>query len=101
MFCTKKRLQWCIKVLAVVSIIGVYFIVLLRESFAAWESTSLSSITTTSVGLTNRDEVKSLQIVHCKFVCFYVEYGMGFGMLNYENKTKYTIKIIIIHVMSP
>lgn len=68
MFCTKKRLQWCIKVLAVVSIIGIYFIVLLRESFAAWESTSLSSITTTSVGLTNgknafdsnRDEVKSL-----------------------------------------
>lgn len=43
---TKKRLHLCLKILLIVSIIGVYFIVLLRESFAAWES----SVPTTAIG---------------------------------------------------
>lgn len=42
--CTKKRLQLCLKILLIVSVIGIYFIVLLRESFAAWESSSLSTV---------------------------------------------------------
>lgn len=42
-FCTRKRLQLCLKILLILSIIGVYFIVLLRESFAAWESSSIPS----------------------------------------------------------
>ncbi|XP_055295890.1 carbohydrate sulfotransferase 11 isoform X2 [Sitodiplosis mosellana] len=46
--CTKKRLQLCLKVLLIVSVIGIYFIVLLRESFAAWESSSLSTVSMTS-----------------------------------------------------
>lgn len=41
--CTKKRLQLYLKILLIVSVIGIYFVVLLRESFAAWESSSLSA----------------------------------------------------------
>lgn len=37
--CSKKNIQLCIKVLVLASIIGLYFVLLLRESFAAWEST--------------------------------------------------------------
>lgn len=36
---SKKNVQLCIKVLVLASIVGLYFIVLLRESFAAWETT--------------------------------------------------------------
>lgn len=38
--CTKKRLQLYLKILLIVSVIGIYFVVLLRESFAAWESSA-------------------------------------------------------------
>lgn len=41
--CTKKRLQLYLKILLIVSVIAIYFVVLLRESFAAWESSSLSA----------------------------------------------------------
>ncbi|XP_031622900.1 carbohydrate sulfotransferase 11 [Contarinia nasturtii] len=51
--CTKKRLHFCLKILLIVSIIGIYFIVLLRESFAAWESSSLSTVPMTSAAVKN------------------------------------------------
>lgn len=36
---TKKGYQLCIKLILFIVVIAIYFIVLLRESFAAWEST--------------------------------------------------------------
>lgn len=51
--CTRKRLQLCLKILLIVSVIGIYFIVLLRESFAAWESSSVSSVPIAATALKN------------------------------------------------
>lgn len=51
--CTKKRLQLCLKIALIVSVIGIYFIVLLRESFAAWESSSLTTAPVASVAVKN------------------------------------------------
>lgn len=41
--CAKKRFQPFIKLLLIIAIIGIYFIVLLRESFAAWELTKIKN----------------------------------------------------------
>lgn len=65
MFVSRKRLQLFLKVLLAVSVIGVYFIVLLRESFAAWESTSTASILSTSDALAKVKNGIADQVINC------------------------------------
>lgn len=42
--CSKKRLQIILKLLLLIIVVGLYFAILLRESFAAWESTKSKAI---------------------------------------------------------
>lgn len=41
--CAKKRFQPFIKLILIIAVIGIYFIVLLRESLAAWELTKVKN----------------------------------------------------------
>lgn len=75
MFVSKKRMQLALKVLLIASVIGVYFIVLLRETFAAWESTSTPSILSTSDALAKvkngiADQVINFIVFECLLFLF-------------------------------
>lgn len=86
--CTKKRLQLCLKIALIVSVIGIYFIVLLRESFAAWESSSLTTAPVASVAVKN-------------VIIGGSNSGGGGGMSHLDDEVKYYVfqyRFIVCHL---
>lgn len=61
-FCAKRRFQICLKCLIVIMVIGIYFIILLRESIAALEVTNRQQNSLTEVVRRLIDLIKTFQL---------------------------------------
>lgn len=63
--CAKKRFQPFIKLLLIIAVIGIYFIVLLRESLAAWESTKVKTTNLNSANDVSIARYNFFLLIYC------------------------------------
>lgn len=61
--CARKKCHKCLKFLLVVLVIGIYFVILLRESFAAWELTKAKN---SNIEVSKYQQLRALPLIENK-----------------------------------